>query len=113
MLPRLHQKGEKMSDQADVQIDEKIKKQVSQPKKYNVIFMNDDLTPMDWVISVLKEIYKHSQETAEYLTLTIHNDGAAVVGTYSYEIAEQKSLDTVNISRSNGFPLQVKLEQES
>jgi ATP-dependent Clp protease adapter protein ClpS len=41
--------------------------------------------------------------------MTIHNDGSAVVGTYSYEIAEMKAMETINLSRSNGFPLQVKL----
>ena len=74
--------------------------------------LNDNLTPIDWVISVLKEIFKHSEVTAETLTMTIHNDGSAVVGTYSYEIAEQKALETINVSRGAGFPLVVKVDEE-
>lgn len=95
----------------DIKIDEKIEKKDKTPVRYNVILLNDDVTPIEWVIGVLVEIFKHSEETAKYLTLTIHNDGSAVVGTYSYEIAEQKAAETINASRSKGFPLQVKLEE--
>lgn len=95
--------------QNDVVIDEKIKQTNEKPGQYNVIMLNDDYTPMDWVISILKAIFKHSDASAESLTMTIHNDGSAVVGTYSYEIAEMKAMETINLSRSNGFPLQVKL----
>lgn len=95
--------------QNDIEIDEKIKQTNDKPKQFNVIMLNDDFTPMDWVISILKEIFKHSDSSSEVLTMTIHNEGSAVVGTYSYEIAEMKAMETVNLSRSNGFPLQVKL----
>ena len=101
-----------MSADTDVVIDEKIKQVEDIPSRYNVILINDDVTPIEWVISILVEIFKHSEETAKYLTLTIHTDGSAVVGTYSYEIAEQKSAEVVNASRNHGFPLNVKLEQE-
>lgn len=100
-----------MSADVDVVIDEKIKNITKEPSKYNVIMVNDDFTPIDWVIDILKTIFKHSDKNAENLTLTIHNDGSAVVGTYQYEIAEQKSIETTNLSRSNGFPLVVKLEE--
>ena len=96
----------------DVKIDEKIKKKVTEPKKYNVIFLNDDVTPITWVIEVLKQIYKHNEKSAENITMTIHTEGSAVVGTYFFEIAEQKATETVNVSRNHGFPLQVKIEQE-
>lgn len=100
-----------MSTDLDVVIDEKIEKIVKEPSKYNVIMLNDDYTPIDWVINVLKTIYKHSDTSAEAITLTIHNEGSAVVGTYQYEIAEQKSLETTTASRNNGFPLALKLEE--
>jgi len=101
-----------MSDNTDVVIDEKIIKDIKEPGKYNVIMLNDDGTPMNWVIGVLKEIFRHSDTSAEALTMSIHNDGSAVVGTYKYEIAEQKSIETINASRANGFPLQVRVEEE-
>jgi len=96
----------------DVVIDEKIKREVKEPSDYNVIMLNDDGTPMEWVVQVLQEIYRHSLTSAQEIMLTIHNDGAAVVGTYKYEIAEQKAMETVNASRNNGFPLQCKVEEE-
>ena len=95
----------------DVDIDEKIKKITKEPNKYNVIMLNDDATPMEWVMEVLNTIFKHSETTAQALTMSIHNDGSAVVGTYKYEIAEQKSIEAVNASRNHGFPLQLKVEE--
>lgn len=96
----------------DIKIDEKIKQEITVPKKFKVIVLNDDATPMDWVIQLLVSIFKHSQETAKQLTLTIHNEGSGIAGIYSYEVAEQKSIEAVNISREHGFPLTFRLEQE-
>ena len=101
-----------MSDLADVQIDEKIKKVTKEPSRYKVIFLNDDATPMEWVIEVLTSIFKHTQDSAEKITLTIHNEGSAIVGSYSHEIAEQKSIEATNVSRNHGFPLQIRTEAE-
>ena len=69
-------------------------------------------TPIEWVIEVLVNTFKHSQSSAEALTLQIHSEGSAVVGVYSYEIAEQKSVETTVASRDKGFPLQIRLEKE-
>jgi ATP-dependent Clp protease adaptor protein ClpS len=96
----------------DIRIDEKIKKQTVEPKKFNVIMFNDEITPMNWVVEILKQIYKHSEKSAEHITMTIHTEGKAVVGTYFFEIAEQKATETITASRNHGFPLQVKVEQE-
>ena len=57
----------------DVDIDEKIKRDLKEPSKYNVIMINDDATPMEWVMGVLKEIFKHSDANAEALTMKIHH----------------------------------------
>jgi len=100
-----------MSTDIDIVIDEKIKREFKEPSKYNVIMLNDEATPMDWVMGVLKEIFKHSDESAEAITMKIHNEDSAVVGTYKYEIAEQKSIETVTSSRNHGFPLQLKIEE--
>jgi len=97
---------------ADVKIDEKIKQKVDEPKRWKVIFLNDDHTPMEFVIGVLTEIFKHSQETAKQITLEIHNDGSGIAGVYSFEIAEVKAVETTNLARQNGFPLQLRLEEE-
>lgn len=96
----------------DIKLDEKIKKETELPRRYKVIVMNDDQTPMEWVISILTTIFKHTQSQAEQLTLTIHSEGSAIAGIYSYEIAEQKSVEATMLSRNNGFPLAMKLEVE-
>jgi ATP-dependent Clp protease adaptor protein ClpS len=100
-----------MTTDIDINIDEKIEKIVKEPSKYNVIMLNDATTPLEWVIGVLKEIFRHSDADAESLTMKIHTEDSAVVGTYKYEIAEQKSIEAVNASRNHGFPLQLKVEE--
>lgn len=96
----------------DIVIDEKINKEVEPPKKFHVVFLNDDKTPMDWVIDLLIGIFRHTEESAQDLTLKIHNEGSAIVGSYFYEIAEQKMFETIKLSRDQGFPLMVKLKEE-
>jgi ATP-dependent Clp protease adaptor protein ClpS len=100
-----------MTTDVDIIIDEKIKQTISEPPKYNVILLNDDATPIEWVIGVLKQVFKHSEADAEALTMKVHTEGSAVAGTYKYEIAEQKSLEAVNASRNQGFPLQLRVEE--
>ena len=94
----------------DVKLDEKIERIIAEPPKFKVIFVNDNQTPMEFVIEVLVGIFRHTDKTAEQLTLTIHTEGAGVAGIYNYELAEQKAVETVNLARANGFPLVVKVE---
>jgi ATP-dependent Clp protease adaptor protein ClpS len=102
-----------MTDVAtDIKIDEKIKVDITEPKKYNVIFLNDDKTPIEFVIELLTSLFKHSDETAKQLTLTVHNEGSAVVGVYNFEIAEQKGVEATSAARAAGFPLIVKVDVE-
>ena len=101
-----------MSIDTDVVIDEKIKQISKEPSLYKVLLLNDEQTPMEWVIEILMSIFKHSETTAKELTLTIHNEGSGVAGTYTYEIAEQKAIEATNASRDRGFPLQIKVDSE-
>lgn len=96
----------------DAKLDEKIKLKVEEPKLWKVIFLNDDHTPMDFVIATLTEIFKHTQETAKEITMQIHGEGSGIAGVYSFEIAEVKAVEATNLARTNGFPLQIKLEEE-
>ena len=98
--------------ETDIVIDEKIDEIVLEPPRYKVVLLNDETTPMEWVIEVLVSIFKHSETTAKEITLAIHNEGSGLAGIYSYEIAEQRSLEAVSASRERGFPLQIKLEEE-
>jgi len=96
----------------DIKIDEKIKIKVTEPKRWKVILLNDDTTPIDFVISLLIEVFKHSNDTARDITVQVHEQGAGIAGTYSFEIAEAKAVEATNLARSNGYPLQIKLEEE-
>tara|TARA_B100001057_G_scaffold495027_1_gene593001 strand:- start:825 stop:1127 length:303 start_codon:yes stop_codon:yes gene_type:complete len=98
--------------ETEITIDEKIEQVVIEPAKYKVIMLNDTQTPMEWVIEILKTIFKHSDKTAQDIMLSIHNTGSAVVGIYTYEIAEQRAVEATTLSRDNGFPLQLKVEKE-
>lgn len=94
----------------DVKIDDKVNVVLREPSKYNVIFMNDDKTTFEFVIHILETIFSHSRDNAIELTNRIHEQEKAVVGTYGFEVAEQKCHEAISLSRSNGYPLQVKVE---
>ena len=96
----------------DIQLDEKIKVKVSEPKNWKVILLNDDATPMEFVISILMEIFKHTVESSRDIMLQVHETGSGVAGVYSFEIAEAKAVEATNKARENGHPLQIKLEEE-
>lgn len=96
----------------EIQINEQIKQKVQEPKRFKVILLNDDTTPMDFVMGILETIFKHTQETSKEITVEIHNTGSGVAGIYSFEIAEVKAVEATQLSRSNGFPLQIKMEEE-
>ena len=96
----------------EVVIEEKIKITVSEPKRWKVIVLNDDTTPMDFVITVLIDIFRHTPDTAKDIMLQVHETGSGVAGIYSFEIAEAKAVEATNQARTNNFPLQLKLEEE-
>lgn len=86
---------------------------VTPPSLYNVIYINDNTTTMEFVVETLKSIFKHDDASAEAVTVKIHEEGSAVVATMPYEIAEQKGVEVTLMARNNGFPLAVKLEADS
>ena len=89
------------------------KTDVQPPSLFNVIYVNDNVTTMEFVIETLIAVFEHSDESAMALTMKIHEDGSAVVGTYPYELAEQKGVEVTLLARNNGFPLAVKLEPDA
>lgn len=82
------------------------------PNQWKVLFLNDDYTPMEFVVALLVTIFRHSEESAEQITMEIHNTGSAVVGMYTHEIAEQKSIDAISVCRQHGHPLQITIEED-
>jgi ATP-dependent Clp protease adaptor protein ClpS len=97
---------------AEAKIEEKIVVALQPPKLWKVVFHNDDQTPMEFVIELLTSVFKHSERNAKELTLEIHNTGCAVAGIYTHEVAETKGIESTQQARSNGFPLQITLEEE-
>jgi len=96
----------------DIQLDEKIKVTVSEPRQWKVILLNDDSTPMEFVVGLLIEIFKHNNNTANDVMIQVHETGSGIAGVYSFEIAEAKAVESTNLARTNGHPLQIKMEEE-
>ena len=85
---------------------------LKEPPMYNVIMHNDDVTTMDFVVYVLVKIFRKSEQDAETTMLKIHNEGSAIVGTYSQDIAQSKANYTMNLAKANNFPLQLTIEEK-
>jgi len=89
---------------------EKIK--LEEPGLWDVVFLNDNITTMEFVVRVLKQIFNKTQEQAESITKRIHEDGQGIVGSYVHEVAEQKGIETTLLARQDNFPLQVKVKKQ-
>ena len=99
--------------QADVIAQIRQVQDVTEPPMFKVIYLNDNATPMDFVIETLVDSFDYTQQTALQITQDIHEAGSAVVAVLPYEIAEQKGIEITVQARSNNYPLQVKLEPET
>lgn len=101
-----------MSD-ANTKITIKPNLRIEEPPLYKVIYLNDDMTSMEFVIESLIDFFNYNGDTASNITQSIHEEGSAVVAVLPYEIAEQKGIEVTVEARSQGFPLQVKIEAEA
>ena len=88
------------------------KPKLKKPPLYKVIMLNDDYTPMEFVIEMLQIYFSKSQEQATEIMLHIHQKGIGICGLYTYEIAESKATQVLDKARKNQHPLQIKLEKE-
>ena len=82
------------------------------PKMYSVVLLNDDYTTMEFVVSVLENVFQKSPAEAFRLMMQVHTQGRAVCGTYTYEVAETKADTVRDLAEREGFPLQASLEEE-
>ena len=82
------------------------------PRKFKVILLNDDVTSMDFVVSVLVEIFHHTAQSAVTVMLKIHNEGGGVAGIYNKEIAQTKQNQTLKAAAAAGYPLKAVVEEE-
>ena len=81
------------------------------PSMYKVILLNDDYTPMEFVVYVLQKIFNKNQEEATQIMLHIHKKGTGICGVYTYEVAEVKSKTVIDFAKQNQHPLQCTVEK--
>ena len=96
---------------ADIQVEEKTIQILKEPGKFAVVYLNDEKTPMDFVIQSLIKHFQYNKEQANKMTNTIHNEGKGVCGVYPRDVAETKLMQAINQARAQEFPLQLKLEE--
>ena len=87
-------------------------KRPNSPRKYKVIYHNDNYTPMEFVTWSLMEFFNRTEIDAQSLTLQVHKVGSAIAGIYDYQIAEQKIWEVLTSAKENEFPLRVTGETE-
>ena len=95
-------------------IKNKIKPNITlqEPPLFKIIYINDEVTSMEFVVNSLIEYFNYNPDTAGTITQSIHEQGSAVVAVLPYEIAEQKGIEVTLEARAQGYPLQIKVEAE-
>ena len=88
------------------------KTKLEEPPLYKVMMFNDDYTPMEFVVHVLKTIFRKSETDAMQIMLDIHHKGFAVVGIYTFEVAETKTVQVNELAKKLELPLLTKFEKE-
>ena len=92
-------------------VKEKNQAKIKEPKRFNVIMINDDFTTMEFVVGVLVDIFHKDQVSAEAIMLNVHKNGKAVVGKYPYDIAVTKVNAALSRAKSEGFPFRMTIEE--
>ena len=87
------------------------KPKTKKPAMYNVLLMNDDYTPMEFVVMVLEKVFNKKSEEATQIMLHVHKNGIGVCGTFTYEVAESKCKAVIDLAKKNEHPLQCTIEK--
>ncbi len=90
----------------------KTRPKTKKPSLYRVLLLNDDYTPMEFVILILEEVFNKSHEDAERIMWSVHNQGVGECGIYPYEVAETKVTKVMDAARRNQHPLQCVMEKQ-
>lgn len=90
----------------------KTRPKTKKPSLYKVLLLNDDYTPMEFVVHVLEKYFAKGREEATRIMLHVHHKGVGICGVYPYEVAETKVTQVMDFSRQNGHPLQCTMEKE-
>jgi ATP-dependent Clp protease adaptor protein ClpS len=99
-------------DDGDTAIVTKTRSKTERPPLYKILLLNDDFTPMEFVVYVLERFFGISHDQAIDIMMTVHKKGLAVVGVFSFEIAETKVAQVMELARRNQHPLQCTMEKE-
>lgn len=102
--------SDKRKEQGDNQVLER--ESVKEPQKYKVMLLNDHYTTMEFVVHVLKTVFRHSSAQATRVMLHIHNNGVGIAGVYTREVAETRIAQVEAMSADAGHPLQCEMEPE-
>lgn len=98
-------------DESEIGVATKTRTKPKKPSQYKVLLLNDDYTPMEFVVAVLKRFFNMNMEEATQVMLHVHQKGVGVCGIFTYEIAETKVTQVMDAARENQHPLQCTLEQ--
>jgi ATP-dependent Clp protease adaptor protein ClpS len=98
-------------DEGQVGVATKTRTRTKKPSQYKVLLLNDDYTPMEFVVMVLKRFFRMDLEQATRVMLHVHQKGVGVCGVYPYEVAETKVNQVMDCARENQHPLQCTLEK--
>ena len=101
-----------MSPQSDTKPKTKIETKVERPKLWKVILINDDFTPREFVVTVLKLVFRMGEERANAVMLTAHRKGVCVIAVYSKDVADTKAKEATDLGKSKGYPLFFTTEPE-
>jgi len=104
--------GHDQQTDGDEQVITKYKPKTSKPPLYKVILLNDDFTPMDFVILILKKFFTKTEAEAARIMVQVHTEGAGLAGIYTFEVAETKVYSVNEFSRRHKHPLKCTMEKE-
>lgn len=99
-------------DDGGLGIATKTRVRTKKPSMYRVLILNDDYTPMEFVVLILERFFNKSREQATRIMLHVHQKGVGVCGVYTYEVAETKVAQVMDMARRNEHPLQCTMEKE-
>ncbi len=98
-------------DDGDTILLEQSKPKVKKPPMFKVVLINDDYTPMEFVVHILEVVFSHNREQATQIMLHVHKLGKGVCGVYTKDVAETKVIQVNNYSRENKHPLLCEMEE--
>jgi len=99
-------------DDTNVGVVVRSKPKTRKPSMYKVIMLNDDYTPMEFVVLILERFFSKSHEEALNIMLHVHQKGVGICGVFTYEVAETKVIQVMDLSQQHQHPLQCTLEKE-